>query len=245
VVSAAGLGATQLQPYITPSSAEGGSSEKPTQPTTKVIDVNLTGVYYTTTLALWYFNDRPSSQHPSDGPASFKPQLLLVGSGNSYQPNPFHADYSASKFGVRGLWRSILKPEEGMAKYQANLLAPSFTDTGMIGGEEGVKKLEEMGLRVGSVGDVVEGAMRCVCDGEVEGESSFFGLCLEVVERMLFADGTGVCPGRAVCCVKAFDGQPAGSANFDICDDVEGLLGAREMLTKYQEGRFGKVPGMP
>ena len=51
---------------------------------------------------------------------------------------------------------------------QTNLLAPTFIDTDLIYGRAGL--MRELGTKVGEVADVVDAAVRCVCDNEINGE---------------------------------------------------------------------------
>ena len=74
----------------------------PPAPSMKTIDVTLTGVYFSTLLALHYF--RLPSTRPQ-GPS--RKHLLFTGSLASYLDLPPMADYSTAKYGVRGLFRTI------------------------------------------------------------------------------------------------------------------------------------------
>ena len=77
----------------------------PPKPPTLTLDVNLTGTYYTLCLALHHFTLAPP--HPAK-------QLLFISSLAGYAgettPALLTADYTASKFGVRGLFYDTRKP---------------------------------------------------------------------------------------------------------------------------------------
>jgi 5'-hydroxyaverantin dehydrogenase len=100
--------------------------DDPPKPSTLALDVNLTGVYYTALLAMHYFQARVADE-------SFKPQLCFISSLAGYGDLPFSADYSATKWGVRGMWRSLRGPRgvNSLGGIQANLIAPTFLRTAM------------------------------------------------------------------------------------------------------------------
>ena len=169
VVPCAGLPVNDLTPYIStsaPNTDETPAADlQPKQPPISVIMTNLIGSYYSTTLALFYFNSIAAAQKGEV--LDFKPQLVLISSIAGYEAFPFGADYTAAKFGVRGLWKSIRKPKPGMSQYQANLVAPLATRTGK-GPEQGLVK---MGLKLNEVGDVVIAIMGCICDSAIAGKA--------------------------------------------------------------------------
>lgn len=122
----------------------------PPKPPTKTIEVSFLGVYYTTSLALWYFNQLQHTRLDQ----SFSPQLLFICSMagvcvapecNSllsrtndrlqYEGLEFGTDYAASKHGVRAIWKTTKHPRPSMAQYQSNLLAPTYVSKKKIAGE--------------------------------------------------------------------------------------------------------------
>jgi 5'-hydroxyaverantin dehydrogenase len=139
-------------------------TDDPPKPSTLALDVNLTGVYYTALLAIHYFQARVADK-------SFKPQLCFISSLAGYGDLPFSADYSATKWGVRGMWRSLRGPRgvNSLGGVQANLIAPTFLRTAMTASF--VEQLEQAGAKVGEVEDAVAGVLRAVADDEVDGES--------------------------------------------------------------------------
>lgn len=152
--------------------ATASPSSDPPKPPTLALEVNLIGVYYTASLAVHYFNALSSTRKPEE---TFKPQLCFISSLAGYGDLPFSADYGAAKFGVRGLWRD-LRGERGVGGLlggtQANLIAPTYIRTAMT---EGFREAgERMGLKFGEVGDVVQGVLRAVGDGDVDGELFFY-----------------------------------------------------------------------
>jgi 5'-hydroxyaverantin dehydrogenase len=102
---------------------------------------------------------------------SSKPQLCFISSLAGYGDLPFSADYSATKWGVRGMWRSLRGPRgvNSLGGVQANLIAPTFLRTAMTASF--VEQLEQAVAKVGEVGDAVAGVLRAAADDEVDGES--------------------------------------------------------------------------
>ncbi|KAF2166980.1 hypothetical protein M409DRAFT_54738 [Zasmidium cellare ATCC 36951] len=214
VVAAAGIRATDMRDSIVPKKGdeeeEEEEEEEPPKPHMKVLDINFTGVWWTTNLALFYFNKFHASRSES---SEFGPQILLISSLAGYGPPPFDADYGAAKHGVRGLWKSIRVPDESMAQYQANLLAPGWTHTGMT--DSYVHKLKDRGVRVATVADNVRAAMRLIVDQEVSARAVIVAANPEGVE----------------------DGQK-GSGVFDVLDDFGTLGAGKAILEKLGEGVF-------
>ncbi|KAK6078065.1 short chain dehydrogenase reductase family oxidoreductase [Seiridium cupressi] len=111
----------------------------PREPNIRNIQVNLIGVYYSTWLALYYFrlpslstSSLPSPPLEGD-PAPTKPtkSLIIVASIGAYMDSPKASTYPASKFGVRGLFRSTRSRTLDIG-VRCNLLAPWFVDTPLI-----------------------------------------------------------------------------------------------------------------
>jgi 5'-hydroxyaverantin dehydrogenase len=94
-----------------------------------------------------------------------------------------------------------------MAQYQSNLLAPTYVSKKKIAGES-EKKLRDHNTQTNELADVVAGALRCICDPKVQ--------------------------GRAVACVQGSVGTP-GCLNFDLCDDLNGCSGGKELLDKVDD----------
>lgn len=72
VVTSAGIVTHNLLMSALPSNHRAGSD--PPKPPTNTIEVNFLGVYYTTSLAIWYFNQLESKRLDPN----FKPQLLFI-----------------------------------------------------------------------------------------------------------------------------------------------------------------------
>lgn len=140
--------------------------DDPPKPPTLALEVNLIGVYYTALLAVHYFN---ITRIQGD---DFKPQLCFMSSLAGYGDLPFSSDYSAAKWGVRGIWRSLRgeKGAKGLGGTQANLIAPTYIRTAMTADFSHL--LDEAGVKMGEVDDVVQAVLRVVTDEEVDGKWS-------------------------------------------------------------------------
>lgn len=156
VIPAAGVATNDIRQFI---KAEGS---EPARPPTNVFDVNLTGVYFTSYLALFYFHKLSATHKPG-----IQPQLLMVASLAGYEISNMGADYVSAKFGVRGLWKVLRSAAKDIGA-QSNLLAPTFIDTPMLDGHVGW--LTAGGAKIGTVDDFTSAAMRAICDTEVDGK---------------------------------------------------------------------------
>ncbi|KAF2795438.1 NAD(P)-binding protein [Melanomma pulvis-pyrius CBS 109.77] len=176
----------------------------PSPPSTATIDVNLTGLFYSAHLSLYYFK-----QTAKLGDKSSK-HLIFVSSLAGYVALDKVADYNASKFGVRGMWKAIrnangILGEEGPG-FRTNLVAPTFIRTQMTAAIE--PGLLAMGISLGEIEDVTAGVMRLACDESISGRA----IAIAAREKM------------------------AGDRNFDLGDDWEGLDAGRETLDKIRDG---------
>ncbi|KAK3708659.1 hypothetical protein LTR37_011381 [Vermiconidia calcicola] len=95
----------------------------PARPAHKAIDVNLVGVYISTYLALHYFRLPAKS-----GQQSFKKSLALISSMTGYMDLPYNTGYATSKYGVRGMFRSI-RDMGGKVNARINNIAPGYVLT--------------------------------------------------------------------------------------------------------------------
>jgi len=172
VIPCAGVTGTSMVFTATPKDLPEG--EDPPPPPMATLDVNLTGVYYSTNLALHYFaKGRPKE----DGE---KKHILFISSLAGYIELPLVADYQASKFGVRGLWKAIRGAGGMFGGVRTNLIAPTFIRTQMVAGI--AEDLVKAGVLLGEVEDVVKVVMRCVCDSSIDGESQIVTLTLAETE---------------------------------------------------------------
>ncbi|KAL3458182.1 hypothetical protein BJX64DRAFT_292443 [Aspergillus heterothallicus] len=101
----------------------------PPAPSIQNINVNLIGSYYTSWLGLYYL--RIPGDHPGQDDEGINKSLLFCASIGAYMDSPKAATYPASKFGVRGLFRST-RAQTLQLGVRCNLLAPWFVDTPLI-----------------------------------------------------------------------------------------------------------------
>lgn len=89
---------------------------EPVKPDLSILEINLIGVMYTTRLALHYFSRQP------EGPGRDR-CLIMTSSIAGYVDHNGAPQYSASKFGVRGMMRSLrqMMPKENA---RVNIIAP-------------------------------------------------------------------------------------------------------------------------
>lgn len=96
------------------------SDDIPAPPSVKAIDVNVKGTFYTATLALHFLR----SKSPE---SAKKKSFLIVASMASYVDDTHNTSYTTSKFGLRGLFRSL----RGAAYSQLNLRVNALCPWGM------------------------------------------------------------------------------------------------------------------
>lgn len=201
VVACAGLPNSRVTEYLASQSTS--PSKAPEPPSMKVVDVNVKGYMYTSHLAMHYF--RAAELPDEDTKPVLSKQLIFICSTLGYTSTTDAADYTAGKYAIRGLWKSLRymphilspnprDPDPKVPLLRTNLIAPTLISTPMT------KKAEDMirkVMPVGEIADVVEAVMRVAGDEDVT--------------------------GRAVC-VPAGK-EKAGDGNFDLEDDWEGLEG--------------------
>lgn len=163
VVTAAGLAGAD---FISPGEEAPSLTKNPPEPKVSgfTLDVNLKGTYYTAKLAQHYF------ALPSSGPVPIaggpRKALVLISSLAGYLELDA-ADYTASKWAVRGFFRSIRRPMKGLG-YRVNLIAPWVMDTPMS------KPLADIcrqyGVPVGKTQDVADAVVRCAIDDDIYGQ---------------------------------------------------------------------------
>lgn len=178
----------------------------PKRPDTRNIEINLTGVYYSSWLALYYFRLKPKPRTTAEDNANtltngnkdgndstgtspnggitngtfftvssealHTKSLILVASIGAYMDSPKASTYPASKFGVRGLFRSTRARTLDIG-VRCNLLAPWFIDTPLIAPIK--KAMASRGidmakmLSFASVESCVEAATLCATDSKLHG----------------------------------------------------------------------------
>lgn len=108
----ANAGISGLDPVFAPSDP---SAEEPAEPDLSILTTNLVGYMYTAKLALHYF-----ARHPD---ASADRSLVMTASVAGYADHNGAVQYSAAKFGVRGMMRSLRQVVPALG-VRVNLIAP-------------------------------------------------------------------------------------------------------------------------
>jgi NAD(P)-dependent dehydrogenase (short-subunit alcohol dehydrogenase family) len=157
---------------------------EPPPPDFKIIDVNLTGVLYTTHLACFWLPKNPGSSPCSidSKPSTHSPRdrhLLLLGSIASLAPISIQPQYGAAKHAVLGLFRS-LRVTSGLQGIRVNLLCPYFIDTPIV--TAGARFILAGG-GLGKVEDVVDAGTRFVADTRILGRALVVGPKMHVRQK--------------------------------------------------------------
>ena len=164
----------------------------PKRPDIRNIEINLTGVYYSSWLALYYFRLKPQPRTTAGDDADTPPpngtepnatsevvttkSLILVASIGAYMDSPKASTYPASKFGVRGLFRSTRARTLDIG-VRCNLLAPWFIDTPLIApvknalASRGIDMAKA--LSFASIDSCVQAASFCAADPKLHGTLLF------------------------------------------------------------------------
>jgi NAD(P)-dependent dehydrogenase (short-subunit alcohol dehydrogenase family) len=156
---------------------------EPPPPNFKIMDVNCTGVMYTTHLAYFWLPKNPGSAPCSmDSDPSTRTRdrhLLLLGSIASLAPIAIQPQYGAAKHAVLGLFRS-LRCTSSMQGIRINLLCPYFIDTPIV--TTGARVILAGGA-MGKVEDVVDAGTRFVADARVLGRALVIGPKMHVRQK--------------------------------------------------------------
>jgi len=140
--------------------------EDPTPPQIQCLNINLIGVYYSAYLALNYFRLRPGNEEKNT--SSFK-SLSFINSLAGYLDFPNHTTYNASKFGARGIFRSIRNSTKDIG-VRCNLIAPWLVRTPLTIPLQHKFPEGSKGIHWAKVEDVVEAVGKCVVDEKINGE---------------------------------------------------------------------------
>jgi NAD(P)-dependent dehydrogenase (short-subunit alcohol dehydrogenase family) len=140
----------------------------PPKPSLQIIQINLIGVLYTTTLAISYLSRNPGSSRCSvqgtSGPRDR--HLILVSSIAGLCPIATQSIYGTSKHGVIGTFRSLRVTVPILHGIRVNALCPYFVDTPILG-VAGAAVLA--GGAPATVASVVDAATRLVADSTIIG----------------------------------------------------------------------------
>ena len=93
--------------------------------------------------------------------------IVLVGSMAGFRFLPNKPDYTAAKYGTRGLFK-CLRQELPKLGVRLNLLAPYFIATPMTA--PALKTLESQDVKLGDIEDVVQAVLRMTLDADMNGK---------------------------------------------------------------------------
>ncbi len=151
--------------------------DAPSPPQMRTMDVNLTGVMYTTTLALSYLHRNPDSMtattEPLPGPRDR--HLILISSIAGLAPLPTVSIYCAAKHGVVGLFRALRISAPLSTGVRVNMINPYFVDTAIMGGPLGLGALVLAGGAFAKIEDVTDAATRLIADKSIVGRGLIVG----------------------------------------------------------------------
>ena len=223
----------------------------PPPPPMRTMDVNLTGVMYTTTLALSYLSRNPDSvatvTEPSPGPRDR--HLILISSIAGLAPLPTVSIYCAAKHGVVGLFRALRVSAPLSTGVRVNMINPYFVDTAIMG-PLGLGALVLAGGAFAKIEDVTDAATRLVADKSIVGRGLIVGArgSREEIEKagLEMADNLDK---QAVWDVRGHDFEQSdvftrrviGVTN--IISAGRGWLGIIADFATWLTGLFGKVLG--
>ncbi|KAK3330615.1 hypothetical protein B0H66DRAFT_69513 [Apodospora peruviana] len=152
----------------------------PPRPGLKVLDVNLTGVMYTTHLAIFWLqrnNNNTGKDHQTKKTTRDR-HLLLISSIAGVTPLPGQVEYTASKHAVMGLFRT-LRGSVWRQGIRCNVINPYFVETPLI-------NWRGMALLAGGgkveLSDVVDAATRLMADETIVGRGLVIGPRFKVVD---------------------------------------------------------------
>ena len=158
VCAAAGLGGV---PFILPNEEAVSLEKDPPKPPMidAIYNVNSKGVYLTSKLAQLYFGLK------SETGRDYKKILILISSLAGYlELNA--AEYTSTKWAVRGIFRSIRSVMEDIG-CRTNLIAPWVMDTPMA--HDFADICREHSIPIGKISDVIDVIVRCAVDESISG----------------------------------------------------------------------------
>lgn len=138
---------------------------EPQKPAVGSIDVNVVGGYYTSELALHYMKD---SVRPRPKGETCSKSLLFIGSMASYRALVFATDYSAAKFGVRGMFKALRGAPGAAWGLRVNMLAPAYLLTPMTISRQ--KSIESLGFEFTDLKVVEDAAIKLMGVVELSGK---------------------------------------------------------------------------
>ncbi|KPI34418.1 5'-hydroxyaverantin dehydrogenase [Cyphellophora attinorum] len=170
VIANAGIGRGSGDPMM----ALEDPKSKPTKPSMHIIDINLIGVMYSLKLAIHYFRRSPVAE---DRDRCF----IFGGSIAGYVDNLSSWEYSTSKFGLRGLMRTVRRQSHHQ-HIRVAYIAPSYIRT-VIQSAAVYEAIRAKGIEFATTEGCVNAAMRICCDRSIN------GLALAIVPESVAKEG--------------------------------------------------------
>ena len=166
VICSAGVAGAELD--LSPVNPEGflqHDQTAPKAPDLRSIQISIVGSLYTVAAVQKF----AMGLHRPDSEVGDK-SITLVASMAGYTGFTLQSDYASSKWGVRGLFRSLLNDQTcTTCPVRINLLAPYFVDTPLSA--HLVPKLQEVGVKLAEISDVRDAALRLICDESIHGRA--------------------------------------------------------------------------
>jgi 5'-hydroxyaverantin dehydrogenase len=134
-------------------------------PSSRSIQISTIGSLYTVTAAQKFGMGlhRPESEVGDKS-------ITLLASLAGYTGMTLKPDYTSSKWGVRGLFRSLLNDQtSATCPVRVNLIAPYFVATPLTAHH--VPLLLKMGVKFAELEDVRDAALRLICDKSIHGRA--------------------------------------------------------------------------
>ncbi|EGP83767.1 uncharacterized protein MYCGRDRAFT_76101 [Zymoseptoria tritici IPO323] len=139
-----------------------GQDGDPVEPDLTTLNVNVIGVAYTAKLAMFYFPKQPEGEGRDRC-------FLVTSSISGYIDHPENPQYNTSKWGVRGLMRSLRSTgaRQGM---RANLIAPWVTATRIMTDEQKAAALA-YGVVFAEIEDIASAVLHLASDRTINGRA--------------------------------------------------------------------------
>ncbi|TVY51496.1 5'-hydroxyaverantin dehydrogenase [Lachnellula cervina] len=137
-------------------------SKEPVQPDLRIININLIGILYTAKLAMHYFRVQPEDDKRDRC-------LIIKGSLAGFLDQPGSPQYNASKFGGRGLMRS-LRQTSWQQGIRVNYIAPWYIKTPIMS-EAVVNHVLSKGVLFALLEDACKAVLRVASDKSINGRA--------------------------------------------------------------------------
>lgn len=178
------------------------------KPSTRVFDVNITGVWYTTHLALYHLplNTRPGGDRC----------ILLLGSLASLMNFTGQAQYTASKHAILGLFRTLRGTASLVHDIRVNMICPYYVNGSRLLPTAAEAVLLAGGAPEGGTAadDVIDAATRLIADQSIRGRGLAIGPRVKEVPDEFQTEVTGVIPP-----ISREEYQAGGRAVWEIYAD--------------------------